>query len=126
MKVLRGMREVINRRTLEIGYALRKRGDEAREAIVKPYRRLVKVTARITRQAIRARRAGLRAIKKAKGKRRRALARAVYQLDRFIPKSTQVIKQTRARVLRGVPISEGKLLSIFESGARILRRGKLH
>lgn len=120
------VRRSIARRTLEIGYALRKRGDEAREAIVKPYRRLVKVTARITRQAIRARRAGLRAIKKAKGKRRRALARAVYQLGRFIPKSTQVIKQTRARVLRGMPVSEGKLLSIFESGARILRRGKLH
>lgn len=120
------VRRSIARRALEIGYALRKRGDEARAAIVKPYRRLVKVTARVTRQAIRARLAGLRAIKKAKGKRRRALARAVFQLDRFIPKSTQVIRQTRARVLRGVPISEGKLLSIFESGARILRRGKLH
>lgn len=120
------VRRSIARRTLEIGYALRKRGDDAKEALVKPYRRLLKVTARITRQAVRARRAGLRAMKKAKGKRRRALARAVFQLDRFIPKSTQVIKQTRARVLRGVPNSEGKLLSIFESGARILRRGKLH
>ena len=120
------VRRSIARRTLEIGYALRKRGDEAREALVKPYRRLLKVTARITRQAIRARRAGLRAMKKARGRRHRALARAVYQLDRFIPKSKQVIKQTRARVLRGISNSEGKLLSIFESGARILRRGKLH
>lgn len=120
------VRRSIARRTLEIGYALRKRGDDAKEALVKPYRRLLKVTARITRQAIRARQAGLRAMRKAKGKRRRALARAVYQLDRFIPKSTQVIKQTRARVLRGVPNSEGKLLSIFEPDARILRRGKLH
>jgi len=120
------VRRSLARRTLEIGYALRKRGDEAKEALVKPYRRLLKVTARITRQAIRARRAGLRAMKTARGKRRRALARAVCQLERFIPKSTQVIKQTRARVLRGIPNSDGKLLSIFESGARILRRGKLH
>ena len=52
----------IARRALEIGYALRKRGDEARQAIVKPYRRLLKVTARITRQANRARRAALRAM----------------------------------------------------------------
>jgi IS5 family transposase len=37
-----------------------------------------------------------------------------------------VIKQTRSRVLRGVPVTEGKLLSIFEPTARILRRGKLH
>lgn len=120
------VRRSLARRTLEIGYALRKRGDEAKEALVKPYRRLLKVTARITRQAIRARRAGLRAMKTARGKRRRALARAVSQLERFIPKSTQVMKQTRARVLRGISNSDGKLLSIFESGARILRRGKLH
>jgi transposase, IS5 family len=37
-----------------------------------------------------------------------------------------VIRQTRARILRGQASSEGKLLSIFEPHARILRRGKLH
>ena len=98
----------------------------SRQAIVKPYRRLLKVTARIARQAVRARRAALRAMKKARGKRRRVLARAAAQLARFIPKAQQVIKQTRARVLRGIANSDGKVLSIFESGARVLRRGKLH
>ena len=120
------VRRSIARRALEIGYALRKRGDEARQAIVKPYRRLLKVTARITRQANRARRAALRAMTKARGKRRRALARAIARFDQFIPKAEQVIRQTRARVLRGIATSDGKLLSIFESGARVLRRGKLH
>jgi transposase, IS5 family len=120
------VRRSIARRTLEIGYALRKRGDEAQQGIVKPYRRLLKLTARIARQAVRARRAALRAMKKARGKRRRVLARAAAQLARFIPKAQQVIKQTRARVLRGIANSDGKVLSIFESGARVLRRGKLH
>lgn len=120
------VRRSLARRLLEIGYALRKRGDEARAAIVKPYRRLLRVTARITRQAVRARRAAIRAMKKARSSRRRALARAVQKLDVFIPRAQQVIKQTRARVLRGVSNSDGKLVSIFEPEARILRRGKLH
>lgn len=120
------VRRSVARRLLEIGYALRKRGEDAKDALVKPYRRLLKVTARITRQAIRAHRAGLRAMKKARGSRRRVIARAVEKLAQFIPRALQVIGQTRARVLRGVANSTGKLLSIFELDARILRRGKLH
>ncbi len=120
------VRRSLARRLLEIGYALRKRGDEAKASLVKPYRRLLRVTARITRQAQRARRAALRAMKKARGKRRAALVRAVRKLDVFVPRAVQVIRQTRARIIRGVPNSEGKILSIFETGARILRRGKLH
>lgn len=120
------VRRSIARRLLEIGYALRKRGDEAKASLVKPYRRLLRVTARITRQARRARRAAVRAMKTANGKRRAALERAVRKLDVFVPRATQVIRQTRARIIRGVSNSEGKILSIFETGARILRRGKLH
>ena len=120
------VRRSVSRRLLQIGYALRRRGEEARAAIVKPYRGILRVTARITRQAIRARRAAQRAIRKARGSRRRALARAIGRLDTFIPRAAQVIKQTRARVIRGVPVTEGKLLSIFEPHTRILRRGKLH
>jgi transposase, IS5 family len=120
------VRRSLARRVLEIGYALRQRGDEAKAALVKPYKRLLRTTGRTTRQAIRARQAALRAMKKARGKRRAALARAVEKLDAFIPRAEQVIRQTRARILRGVSNSDGKLISIFEPTARILRRGKLH
>ena len=65
-------------------------------------------------------------MKKARGKRRAALARAVGKIDVFVPRAQQVIRQTRARILRGDTTSDGKLLSIFEPQARILRRGKLH
>ena len=65
-------------------------------------------------------------MKRARGSRRRALCRAVSKLDTFIPRATQVIKQTRARVIRGKPVTEGKLISIFEPTTRVLRRGKLH
>jgi IS5 family transposase len=120
------VRRSLARRLLEIGYALRQRGDDAKAALVKPYKRLLRTTGRTTRQAIRARRAAIRAMRKARGRRRAALARAVEKLDRFIPRAQQVIRQTRARVLRGHTTSNGKLLSIFEPHARILRRGKLH
>lgn len=120
------VRRSLARRLLEIGYALRQRGDEAKAALVKPYKRLLRTTGRTTRQAIRARRAAMRAMKRARGKRRAALVRAVEKLDVFLPRAQQVIRQTRARVLRGDTTSDGKLLSIFEPGARILRRGKLH
>lgn len=120
------VRRSLARRLLEIGYALRQRGDEAKEALVKPYKRLLRTTGRITRQAIRARRAALRAMQKARGNRRRALARAAEKLAIFVPRAQQVIRQARARVLRGNPVSDGKILSIFEPTARILRRGKLH
>jgi len=120
------VRRSLARRLLEIGYALRQRGDEAKAALVKPYKRLIRTTGRITRQALRARRAAIRAMKKARGKRRAALARAVARIDVFVPRAQQVIRQTRARIIRGNTASDGKLLSIFEPDARILRRGKLH
>lgn len=120
------VRRSLARRLLEIGYALRQRGDDAKEALVKPYKRLLRTTGRITRQAIRARRAAIRAMRKARGRRRAKLARAVEKLDVFVPRAQQVIRQTRARILRGQTSSDGKLLSIFEPEARILRRGKLH
>lgn len=120
------VRRSLARRLLEIGYALRQRGDEAKAALMKPYKRLLRTTGRTTRQAIRARRAAIRAMKRARGKRRAALARSVQKLDVFIPRAQQVIRQTRARICRGQTSSDGKLLSIFEPHARILRRGKLH
>jgi IS5 family transposase len=120
------VRRSLARRLLEIGYALRQRGDDAKAALVKPYKRLLRTTGRTVRQAIRARRAAIRAMKKTRGKRRAALARSVEKLDVFIPRAQQVIRQTRARICRGQTSSEGKLLSIFEPHARILRRGKLH
>ena len=120
------VRRSLARRLLEIGYALRQRGDDAKAALVKPYKRLLRTTGRATRQAIRARQVAIGAMKQARDKRRAALARAVEKLDRFIPRAQQVIRQTRARVLRGHTTSDGKLVSIFEPHARILRRGKLH
>ena len=120
------VRRSVARRLLEIGQALRRRGDAAKAAIVRPYRRLLRVTNRVIRQAEQARIAASRAMTKARGKRRRQLARSISALNTMLPRAQQVVRQTRARIFRGVTNSEGKLLSLFEPRARILRRGKLH
>jgi IS5 family transposase len=44
----------------------------------------------------------------------------------MLPRAEQVVKQTRARVLRGQPATPGKIISVFEPAAQILRRGKPH
>jgi transposase, IS5 family len=120
------VRRSVARRLLEIGQALRRRGDAAKAAIVRPYRRLLRVTGRVTRQAEAARAAAIREMKTARGKRRRRIARSIRILDTILPRAKQIIRQTRARIIRGITNSEGKLLSLFEPNARILRRGKLH
>src|SRR5207244_5581188 len=44
----------------------------------------------------------------------------------MIPRARQVLRQTRARILRRTTTSAGKLVSLFEPYARIIRKGKLH
>jgi IS5 family transposase len=116
----------VSRRLREIAQALRLRGDAAKEALKKPYRRLLRVTGRVVRQARRAAeeaRAQKEALPEAA---RRAVERLLAQLETMVPRARQVVRQTRARILRGVTDSAGKLLSLFEPYAQILRRGKLH
>jgi IS5 family transposase len=56
----------------------------------------------------------------------RAAARALAVLETMLPRVRQVLAQTRARLPRGETTSAGKLVSLFEPTAQILRRGKQH
>lgn len=47
------------------------------------------------------------------------------RVDTTLPRAEQIVRQTRARIVHGITDSAGKLLSIFEPYAQILRRGKL-
>jgi IS5 family transposase len=116
----------VTRRCNEIKQALRKKGDEAREAIKKPYRRLLRITGRLIRHAGQAVDAANSQIKRWAEEKKKKAARALSKLETFLPRARQVIRQTRARIVRGVTKSPGKLISIFEPHAQILRRGKLH
>lgn len=117
--VLRDASRSVARRLREIDQALRLRGERAREAIKAPYRKLIRVAGRFVRQARRAAAAARR--RELTGAAERSLAK----LDTLLPRAEQVVRQTRARIVRGITDSKGKLLSLFEPYAQILRRGKL-
>lgn len=120
------VRRSVGRRLREIAQGLRRRGEAAKEAVKRPYRRLLRVTARMVRQAERAAASLRRRLPRMKAERRRTVERSIARLERVLPQARQVVRQTRARILRGVPNSDGKIISIFEPYARIMRRGKLH
>jgi IS5 family transposase len=116
----------VTRRCNEIKQALRKKGDEAREAIKGPYRGLLRVTGRLVRQAAKAIVAARSRTSRLSQEARRKAVRAIDAIETILPRAQQVIRQTRARIIRGVTDSPGKVISIFEPYAQILRRGKLH
>lgn len=116
----------VTRRCNEIKQALRKKSDEVREAIKTPYRGLLRITGRLVRQAVSSIDVARSQMNKLGEEAKRKAARAVGKLETILPRAKQVIRQTRARIIRGVTNSSGKLISIFEPHAQILRRGKLH
>lgn len=117
---LRDVSRSVARRLREIDQALRLRGDRAREAIKKPYRRLIRVTGRLVRQA----RKAIAATERCRRPRAKN-AKSLTTLRAILPRAEQVVRQTRARILHGVTDSAGKLLSVFEPYAQVLFRGKL-
>src|SRR5687768_14615063 len=96
------------------------------DAIKKPYRGLLRITARLLRQAERAISETPGKLRHLRGKSRAVAGRALAKLVELAPRARQVVRQTRARVLRGITNSRGKILSLFEPWAKIHRRGKVH
>jgi IS5 family transposase len=124
--VLRNASRSVARRMKEIGQALRTRGKCAKKkALEKPYRRLLRVTGRVVRQAERATEAARKQMARLDRTARRVVERIVAHIEKMAPRARQVLRQTRARIVRGVTNSSGKLLSLFETKAQIHRRGKL-
>lgn len=120
----RNVRRSVARRLYEIEQIGRRpTSREAKlEALKKPYKRLLRVAARVVRQA--------RAVVEASKRLRRtipgSIVRSLRVLEGIVTKGKQVVTQTRARILRGETKSEGKLVSIFEPHTQIIRKGKKH
>jgi hypothetical protein len=123
---LRHVGRSVSRRMREIGQALRLCGDAAKEAIKKPYRRLLRIPARLVRQAEAAIEQAAAQTATMKKAARARVERRSRSLREMAPRARRIVQQTRARVLRGITNSKAKLISIFETHARIFRRGKLH
>jgi IS5 family transposase len=123
---LRSVRRSMSRRMREIAAALRRRDKDARnKALDKPYRGILRITGRLVRQAERASQVAHKQIKRMNDEARAAAAVLLEEIEKIVPRARQVLRQTRARIQKGVTDSKGKLVSIFEPHAQILRRGKL-
>ena len=122
---VRNVRRSVSRRMREIAQGLRRRGERAKRAIRKPYRRLLRLTARLVRQAERAAEQARLQLRTMRGRRRRRVDKLATTIAAATKHGRQVMRQTRARVLGAQTRTPGKIVSIFEPWAQIIRKGKL-
>jgi IS5 family transposase len=116
----------MSHRLREIAEATRMRRDERQEARRKAYRGLLRLTARLTRHATRVLDDIRDQFETIKPAAQRKVAQQRAYLEAMLPRARQVVRQTRARILREVTDFPGKIVSIFEPSARIIRKGKAH
>jgi len=122
---LRDRSRSVKLRLLEIGRVARAKGPLNHDKLKQRYARLLDTTSRVVGQAKRFSEEISRRVKRARSVLEQfALDGLRQELDLMIPRVRQVMKQTRARILRGNTRSEGKLLSLFEPSTEVIRKGK--
>ena len=96
-----------------------------RERLQCAYGRLLEATGRVVGQAKRFSREIGAGVKHCAELIEQAMLQGLRQrLDEMIPRVRQVIRQAKARIFAGDKHSEGKLVSLFEPSAEIIRKGK--
>jgi len=118
----RNVRRSVTRRVREITHVSRRpiARDAKWRALQRPYRRLLTIVRRTIRQAV-------EAVKRARRCRRPLSGRgqrSVRNLGRLAGVGKKVVAQTKERVFKGNAKSSEKIVSIFETQTKILRRGK--
>src|ERR1700726_524196 len=122
---LRDRSRSVKLRVLDIARAARSKAKQGQEKLKRAYGQLLNSTSRVVGQAKRF------SIEVAEGVKRAAdvvqqltLEGLREKLDAMVPLVRKVMKQTRARILRGDTRSDGKLVSLFEPATEIIRKGK--
>jgi transposase, IS5 family len=122
---LRDRSRSVKYRILEIGRAARSKGATGKEKLQQGYRRLLEATSRVVGQAKRFSREVAAGVKKSPDVfRQAALDGLRKELDTMVPRVKQVMQQARARVFGGNLHVAEKLVSLFEPGTEIIRKGK--
>ena len=112
-------------RVLDIARAARSKAKQGQEKLKRAYRQLLNSTSRVVGQAKRFSKEIAEGVKRSTDVMQQlALEGLRDQLDAMVPLVKQVMKQTRARILRGDTRSDGKLVSLFEPSTEIIRKGK--
>jgi IS5 family transposase len=112
-------------RVLDIARAARSKAKQGQERLKRAYGQLLSSASRVVGQAKRFASEIATGVKRsADVVQQLALAGLRDKLDAIVSLLRQVIKQTRARIVRGDTRSDGKLVSLFEPATEIIRKGK--
>lgn len=122
---LRDRSRSVKRRLFEIARIARAKGPLNRNRLQQRYRRLLDTTSRVVGQAQRFSQEISEGVKRsADVLQQLALEDLRAQLDRMVVLVRRVMRQTRARVFRGDTHFDGKIVSVFEPSAEVIRKGK--
>ena len=112
-------------RLLEIGRVARAKGPIDQDKLKRRYGQLLDATSRVVGQAKRFSAEISQGVKRARNVLKQSALEGLRQeLDVMTSRVRQVMRQTRARILRGNTRSQGKLLSLFEPSTEVIRKGK--
>ena len=112
-------------RLLEIARAARGKAPPSQAKMKLAYGRLLNATGRVEGQAKRFSKEITTGVKYSLVPARQAVLEGHRQLlDEMLPRVQQVIRQTKARIVHGDSRSEGKIVSLFEPSAEVIRKGK--
>jgi IS5 family transposase len=122
---LRDRSRGVKLRVLDIARAARSKAKQGQEKLKRAYGQLLNSTSRVVGQAKRFSQEIAAGVKRsADVVQQLVLAGLRDKLDAMVPLVRQVMKQTRARIVRGDTRSDGKLVSLFEPATEIIRKGK--
>jgi IS5 family transposase len=122
---LRNSMRSVQRRVAEIARASRAKGDKGKERIEPMYRKLLKITNRVLRQAKRFSDEIASGVKRASDiLKQAALEGLKREIDSMVETLEKVVNQTKARVFGGDTHVAGKILSVFETATEVIRKGK--
>ena len=123
---LRDRSRSVKLRLFEIARIASAKGPLNRDRLQQRYRRLLATTSRVVGQAKRFSKDICEGVKQSADVLRQIALKGLRAgFDRMVPLVRQVMQQTRARVLHGDTHFEGKIISVFEPSAEVIRKGKV-
>jgi IS5 family transposase len=122
---LRDRSRSVKRRILEIGRVARTKGGPNRERLQQGYGKLLSAVGRVVGEAKRFSTEIAQGVKRSTDVMQQAALHGLQkELDTFVPRVQQVIRQAKQRIFGGDTHVAEKLVSIFEPATEIIRKGK--
>jgi IS5 family transposase len=122
---LRDRSRSVKLRVLDIARAARSKAKQSQEKLKRAYSQLLNSASRVVGQSKRFSKEINAGVKRSTDiLQQLALEGLRAKLDAMVPLVRQVMKQTRARILRGDTRADGKILSLFEPATEVIRKGK--